>query len=131
MRGHRQSATPMASRARWSLLAVDQSFSSVQARAFVSTSESNSPAATLARPAPTRRKLIYAYRSEAPYTGRDDNRPHDGTAVLALVGTPVQDFAGSYYSDRLRRGSIRLAEHSPKFAESFAQAERLAYSTGR
>lgn len=106
-------------------LVVDQSFSNVQVRAFVSTSESYSLTATIARALPTRRQLIYAYRSEAPYTGRDENRPHDGTAVLALIGIPVEEITGSYYNDRQRRGTIRLTEHRSKLAESFEQAERI------
>lgn len=110
-------------------LAVDQTFSQVSVRAFVVKSESHSLTATIERPMPTRRQLIYAFRSEAPHHARETNRPHDGTAVLSIVGIPVQELSGSYYNDRLRRGSIHLTEHSSKVAESFAHAERQTYKS--
>lgn len=112
-------------------LAIEQSFSSVRVRGYVSTSESYSLTATIERPMPNRRQMVYAFRSEAPYTSRDSNRPHDGTAVLALAGIPVEEINGSYYNDRLRRGTIKLTEYSPKVAESFNQAEHLNYEAAR
>jgi len=112
-------------------LAIDQSFSTISLRSYVSTSESYSLTATIERPLPTRRQLVYAYRSEAPHDSRDTNRPHDGSAILNLVGIPVEEIDGSYYNDRMRRGSLKLVEHCPKLAESFNHAERQSYKTGR
>jgi len=108
-------------------MAVDQTFSTVRVRSFVRTSESNSMTAAIDRPAPKRRQLVFAYRSEAPHHARDGNRPHDGTSVLNLAGIPVVEIRGSYYTDRLRRGEIVFAEHAGKVAESFSQAELLDY----
>ncbi len=108
-------------------LSINQTFSAVTVRAFVATSEAYSTTATIERPMPTRRQLVYAFHSEAPHDGRDNNRPHDGTAVLAIVGIPVEEITGSYYNDRARRGSIKLTEHCRKLVESFSQAERQTY----
>lgn len=109
-------------------VSIDQTFSTVRVRAFVATSEAYSITATIERPMPTRRRLVYAFHSEAPHDSRDNNRPHDGTAVLALIGLPVEEIAGSYYNDRTRRGSIKLTEHCGKLVESFSQAERQTYT---
>jgi hypothetical protein len=108
-------------------LAVDQTFSRVQLRAFVDSSETNSITATIARPMPTRRQLVFVYHSAAPLDARDDNRPHDGTAVLSIVGIPVEELTGSYYNERPGRGSIELTEHTKKITESFSDAERQTY----
>lgn len=108
-------------------LAVDQTFSRVQLRAFVARSESHSITAVIERPMPTRRQLVFAYHSAAPLDARDDNRPHDGTAVLSIVGIPVEELTGSYYNERPGRGSIELTEHTKKIAESFGHAERQTY----
>lgn len=108
-------------------VAVVQTFSTVRVRSYVSTSESYSLVAVIERPVPTQRQLVFAYRSEAPHAERDSNRPHDGTCILSIVGIPVEEMIGSYYTDRLRRGSITLAEHCGRLAESFGQAERQSY----
>jgi hypothetical protein len=108
-------------------MAIDQTFSAVRIRSFAETTESYSLTATIERPAPTRRQLVLAYHSEPPHDARDDNRPHDGTCMLSLVGIPVEEITGSYYNDRMRRGSIRLTEHTKVVAESFAHAQRQTY----
>lgn len=90
-------------------MAVDHTFSTIRIRSFVATSESNSLSAAIVEPARRKRQLVFAYRSAAPHDARDTNPVHDGTCDLNLVGIPVEEVVGSYYNDRLRRGSIHLA----------------------
>lgn len=108
-------------------LAVTQTFSTVCIRAFVAKSESYSMAATIERPVPNHRQLVYVYRSLAPHNERDTNRPNDGATAFNIVGIPVEEIAGSYFTDRRRRGTVSLTEHTKKIAESFNQAERQTY----
>ncbi|QDP72143.1 hypothetical protein FOG18_05985 [Legionella israelensis] len=110
-------------------VSINQTFSTVRLRSFVATSEAYSITANIIRPMPTQHQLVYAFHSQAPHNARDNNRPHDGTAVLAIVGIPVEEISGSYYNDRLRRGSITLNQHCSKLVESFSQAERQTYKT--
>ena len=70
---------------------------------------------------------MFAYHSEAPHPTRNKNRPHDGTAVLNIIGLPVESIAGSYYTDRGGSGVITMTEYSPILSESFKQASLRNY----
>jgi hypothetical protein len=106
---------------------VYQTFSSVQVRGFFTTSESRSLTARIDRPQPNQIQLVFAYRSEAPHSKRNDNRPHDGTTMLNIISRPVEALSGSYYTDRGGAGTIKAVEYSKKLSESYDQAARRQY----
>ena len=108
-------------------LSVYQTFSSVQVRGFFTTSESRSLTARIDRPQSNQTQLVFAYRSEAPHGKRDTNRPHDGTAMLNIIGRPVEALDGSYYTDRGGTGTIKAVAYSKKLSESYDQAARRQY----
>lgn len=101
---------------------IHQTFSSVRVRGFFSTSESSSLTATIDNPQPGQYRLIFAYHGQAPHGKRNQNRPHDGVAILNIIGRPVESIEGSYFTDRGGAGSITMAEHDSRISESFKQA---------
>lgn len=106
---------------------IEQTYSTVEVRGFVTTSESHSITATMDKPHSNQRRLAFAYHSGAPHGSRKTNPPHDGTALLNIVGIPVEGIEGSYYTDRGGSGKIRLYEFSPKLSESYKQASSRPY----
>jgi len=106
---------------------IEQTYSTVEVRGFVSTSESHSVTATIDRPLTNQRRLVFAYHSEAPHGKRGANRPHDGTALLNIIGIPVQEITGSYYTERGGAGSITLTEYTPELSESYKHASSRKY----
>ena len=99
-------------------LSVDQTYSLLTIRGFVSTSESYSLTASIDRPLPNQRRLVFAYHSHAPHPSRNKNRPHDGTAILNIIGISAKSLSGSYYTDRGGSGTIQLTDYSPNKATS-------------
>jgi hypothetical protein len=108
-------------------LSIAQTYSTVQVRGFFTTSESYSLTADIDRPLPNQRRLVFAYHGEAPHPNRDNNRPHDGTAMLNIVGIPAKHIKGSYYTDRGGSGEIKLTEYTPSLSESYEDAESKQY----
>jgi hypothetical protein len=108
-------------------MSIDQTYSTIVVRGFVGTSESHSLSASIDRPISNQRRLVYAYHSGAPHAKRNQNRPHDGTALLNIVGIPVEAISGSYYTDRGGTGEIVLTEHTFKLSESYKQASARKY----
>jgi hypothetical protein len=106
-------------------LSIDQTLSSVTIQSFVSTSKSYSVTAKIIKAPSGRFQLVYLYRSEAPHGNRDDNRPHDGGCVLDLIGSPVNELDGSYFTDRTGSGVIRLARCTTKLTETFDEASNI------
>lgn len=106
---------------------IYQTFSTVQVRGFFTTSESYSVSANIDHPQPNQRRLVFAYHSEAPHGKRDQNRPHDGTAILNIIGEPAEALNGSYYTDRGGAGTLKSVEYSRKLSESYDQAARNEY----
>jgi len=108
-------------------MTIQQTYSAIEVHSYVSTSESHSMAAKLERPSRGQRLLWSIYRSEAPILGQETNRPHQGGAKLNLVGSPVNEIHGSYWTDRRGRGELRFTQYSKKPYGSFAQAEAGTY----
>ncbi len=106
---------------------VYQTFSTVQVRGFFTTSESRSLTAQVDHLQPSQTQLVFAYRGEAPHGKRANNRPHDGTAILNIIGRPAEALGGSYYTDRGGAGTIKAVEHCKKLSESYDQAARREY----
>lgn len=107
---------------------IYQTYSSVEVRGFFTTSSSYSMTANIDHPLSSQTRLIFAYRSEAPHGKRITNRPNDGTAILDIIGLPIEAITGSYYTDRGGAGTIKLEQYNKKVAESFAQAAKLTYT---
>ena len=107
---------------------IYQTFSGVRIRGYFSTSESSSLTATIDRPQPSQKRLVFAYKGEAPHGKREQNRPHDGLAILSIIGNPVESISGSYFTDRGGTGRILMDEYSPVVSESFEQAGRRQYT---
>jgi hypothetical protein len=108
-------------------MAVHQTYTRVIVHSYFATSTSRSLVAAVEPVDKHRHELTFAYRSEAPAPARDRNRPHQGTCVLALVGTPVEEIGGSYYTDRRGRGTISFDGHTRRCLGSLAQARRASY----
>jgi hypothetical protein len=108
-------------------LTVQQTYSDIELHSYVSTSESHSMAAKLERPSRGQRLLWFIYRSEAPILGQARDRPHHGGVKLNLVGSPVREIHGSYWTDRRGRGELRFSEYSKKPYGSFEEAQSAMY----
>lgn len=109
-------------------VAINQTATSISIRSFFKKpSESKSVTAKIENEEPDRKKLVYVYRSEAPYGKRDSNRPHDGTCVLNIVGNPVRKLTGSYFTERKGAGAILLEKRSRELAENLEDAQKLTY----
>lgn len=110
------------------VMAVHQTYSTVQVRCYFPTnnSESWSLASSIERGA-HRHVLRYIYRQQAAAPDRDLNRPTEGVCELALVGRPVDEISGSYYAERGGKGTIAFNGYSRKVAGSGSQAQRLSY----
>ncbi|MBU1256424.1 hypothetical protein KKA49_01950 [Patescibacteria group bacterium] len=109
-------------------LAINQTLTSISVRSFFKKpSESYSIATKLDKQEPNRKQLFYLYKSEAPYSKRDNNRPHDGACVLNIIGSPARELSGSYFTERKGAGIIKLNKHSFHFTETFDDAEKLKY----
>jgi len=109
-------------------MTIQQTYSDIEVHSYVSTSASHSMAAKLERPSRGQRLLWFIYRSEAPILGQQANRPHHGGAKLDLVGSPVDEIHGSYWTDRRGRGELRFSGYSRKPYGSFAQAHAATYA---
>lgn len=109
-------------------LAVKQTYSDADVRCYFprTGSTSRSLTATLL-PDGHHHTLHFLYSSKAEAPDRDGNRPHEGACTLAVVGRPVEELTGSYYTDRLGRGRMSSTAHSQRVAGSLRQAERLTY----
>lgn len=108
---------------------IYQTFSTVRIRGFFSTSQSSSLTATIDKIQPNQTRLVFAYRGEAPHGKREQNRPHDGLAMLNIIGRPVEAISGSYFTDRKGgAGTITMTEYSPKISESLEQAKRKKFT---
>lgn len=109
-------------------VAINQTLSSISVRSFFKKpSESKSITAKIEEEVPDRKKLVYIYKSEAPYGKRDSNRPHDGASVFEIVGNPVKKLMGSYFTDRKGAGTVILDKYSSVLAENFDDAEKFEY----
>jgi hypothetical protein len=110
-------------------LSVHQTLTTIAVRAFFKKpSESNSIVAKIEKLKPSRKQLLYLYKSEAPHSKRKNNPPHDGAVVLNIIGMPVRELSGSYFTDRTGAGIVKLTKHNSSLAESFEDAEKLNYS---
>lgn len=110
-------------------VAINQTFTSVSVRSFFNKPSSSKSMTAKIEEEPDRKKLVYMYKSEAPYGKRDTNRPHDGATVFDIVGNPVKKLLGSYFTDRKGAGTVVLNEYSSTLAENFEDAEKLEYKS--
>ncbi len=111
-------------------VAINQTLSSISVRSFFKKpSASKSITAKIEKEEPDRKKLVYLYKSEAPYGKRDNNRPHDGASVFDIVGNPVKKLLGSYFTDRKGAGIVVLDKYSNVLAENFEDADHLEYKS--
>lgn len=109
-------------------LVVHQTFSQVSVNCFFPSRDSMSWSKIAKFETIDHRHLIrYLYQQEAPTTDRDVNRPTEGACTLDLIGRPVREIKGSYYSERGGKGKIELTRHSPRTAASSRQAKALKY----
>lgn len=110
-------------------VAINQTFTSVSVRSYFKKPSASKSITSKIEEEPDRKKLVYLYKSEAPYGKRDTNRPHDGATVFDIVGNPVRKLSGSYFTDRKGAGTVVLDEYSHILAENFDDAEKLEYKT--
>ncbi len=106
-------------------LSINQTLSCIMVQSFVSTSKSYSITAKIVKAPSGKFQLVYIYRSEALHGNRDENRPHDGAGVLDLIGSPVRELNGSYFTDRTGSGVIKLTKCTTKLAETFDEASNI------
>lgn len=108
-------------------VAINQTLTSVSVRSFFKKPSASKSITAKIEEEPDRKKLVYLYKSEAPYGKRDNNRPHDGATVFDIVGNPVKKLSGSYFTDRKGAGTVLLDKYSEILAENFEDAEQLEY----
>lgn len=109
-------------------IAINQTLTSISVRSFFKKPSASKSITAKIEEEPDRKKLVYMYKSEAPYGKRDNNRPHDGASVLDIVGNPVKKLFGSYFTDRKGAGTVLLDKYSDVLAENFEDAKQLSYS---
>lgn len=110
-------------------VAINQTFTSISVRSFFKKPSASKSITAKIEEELDRKKLIYMYKSEAPYGRRDANRPHDGATVFDIVGNPVKKLLGSYFTDRKGAGTVILDEYASVLAENFGDAEKFEYKT--
>lgn len=110
-------------------VAINQTLTSISVRSFFKKPSASKSITAKIEEEPDRKKLVYMYKSEAPYGKRDSNRPHDGASVFDIVGNPVKKLLGSYFTDRKGAGTVVLDKYSEVLAENFEDAEQLQYKT--
>ena len=108
-------------------VAINQTFTSVSVRSFFKKPSASKSVTAKIEEEPDRKKLVYLYKSEAPFGKRDNNRPHDGATIFDIVGNPVKKLLGSYFTDRKGAGIVILDKYSNVLAENFEDAEQLEY----
>jgi hypothetical protein len=111
-------------------MAIHQTLSAIKIQTYFGRtgSTSRSLSATLV-PGTHQHILYFIYFSQAAAPNRDTNRPHEGAAALSIVGKPVEEIAGSYFTDRRRRGQLQFTQRSRKVAGSYEQASRLEFKS--
>lgn len=110
-------------------VAINQTFTSVCVRSFFNKPSTSKSMIAKIEEESDRKKLVYIYKSEAPYGKRDTNRPHDGATIFDIVGNPAKKLLGSYFTDRKGAGIIILDKYSIILAENFEDAEQLKYKS--
>jgi hypothetical protein len=77
--------------------------------------------------------ISYNYRNRPDLEFRKDGASpiHYGGAVIEIVGDPATGLNGEYLTDRNSRGQFRFREHSALIAQTFEEAERLAFAEPR
>lgn len=108
-------------------LSVNQTLFTVKVETYVETSGSISINASTEKDTQGKNRLVYTYKSAAPIGQRGQNRPHEGTAILNLIGNPVKTIEGGYFTERGGTGRIELTEYCETRVETFGQAIKLAY----
>jgi len=110
-------------------LSINQTLSTISVRSFFKKpSESYSIVAKIEKLEPDRKQLIYLYKSESPYGKRKNNRPHDGACVLNIIGKPVKELSGSYFTEREGAGTVKVTRYNSQLSETFENASELGYS---
>ena len=110
-------------------VAINQTLTSVSVRSFFKKPSTSKSMTASIEEEQDRKKLVYMYKSEAPYGKRETNRPHDGAVVLDVVNNPVKKLLGSYFTDRKGAGTVVLDKFSVELAENFEDAEKLSYKS--
>ncbi len=107
---------------------IDQTLTTISVRSFFKRpSESYSVIAKINKLPPNQRQLIFCYKSEAPFSKRKDNPPHDGTCILNITGKYPYKLSGSYFTEREGAGIVKLTKRNPCITETFEDAEQLRY----
>jgi hypothetical protein len=77
--------------------------------------------------------ISYNYRNTPDLTFRENNVSpiHYGGAVVEILGDPATGLKGWYWTDRNSRGEFKFHEHSPDTAQTFGQAQQLAFGPPR
>ncbi len=103
-------------------LAVRQTYSTLSLRMLTAESSSELVAAEISKAADGTYRVAGVYRNEPKLSVRDRSPIHYGALVLEVLGDPVKDLAGYYWTDRSTRGEIRTSGRHPKIASSFDEA---------
>ncbi len=69
------------------------------------------------------RGLSYTYRNRPEPSIRGRSPLHEGTAVLSIIGTPVRQLNGEYWTNRQSIGGLSFEFLTERLAESFVEAK--------
>lgn len=108
-------------------VAINQTLTSVIVRSFFKKPSASRSMTAKIEEEPDRKKLVYIYKSEAPYGKKDTNPPHDGATVFDIVGNPVKKLRGAYFTDRKGAGTVVLDEYSETLSENYEDSIQLEY----
>lgn len=106
-------------------LVVRQTFSTINARMLTAESASELVAGEINRASDGTYRLAAIYRNEPKLSVRDRSAIHYGAIVLDVLGDPVKDLNGYYWTDRKTRGELRTLNRYNALAGSFAEAQKM------
>ncbi len=104
---------------------VRQSFSTLSIRMLTAESASELVASEINKASDGTYRVAAVYRNEPKLSVRDRSPIHYGAFVLDVLGDPVNELAGYYWTDRNSRGEVRTLARHDSIAGSFKEAQEL------
>lgn len=109
-------------------LTIRQTYSSIYLRFTTARSYSDSMACELRAKRDGRYEIYAVYENTPPLLARKESAVHRGGLILEVIGEPAHALKGSYWTDRMTQGDLKLDGYSEKEHDDFDSARRDAYS---
>lgn len=109
-----------------------QTFTELKIKTYTAKSPSYSNSSQILKTKHKLREITYSFTTVPPDHALIDNRSTNGFATLSVIGNPVKELVGSYYTNRNGgAGSIKLTAHTTELADSFSKARTLKFKDSR